>query len=94
MRQAYAEELLRFERVDEAIAVLEGGLKGVFANDPQGMQALAKAYLQKEDYGAALDLLNDLIEESPGFEPDKVRLLRARALEGQGTPRRSLSRVP
>ena len=84
VRQAYAEELLRFERTDEAIAVLEGGLKGVFASDPQGMQALAKAYLQKGDYEKALTLLNDLRDESPGFEPDRVRLLRARALEQLG----------
>ena len=85
-RQAYAEELLAHERPDEAIAVLEGGLKGVFENDPQGLFALAKAYAQKEDHAKARVLLEDIQEHSPAFEPDKVRLLRARMLYAQGYP--------
>lgn len=83
-RQAYAEELLRHERVDEAIEVLEGGLRGVFANDPQGMLALARAYHQKDDHAYAQQLLDAMQEESPGFEPDTVRLLRARTRDEQG----------
>ena len=84
VRQAYAEELLAAEREDEAIEVLRTGLKGVFATDPQGLTVLAQAYLQKGDFGAAQTLLDDILEASPGFETDKVRLLRARALESQG----------
>lgn len=83
-RQAYAEELMRHERVDEAIEVLEGGLRGVFANDPQGMLALAQAYHQKGEHARAQALLDAMQEESPGFEPDTVRLLRARTRDEQG----------
>ena len=83
-RQAYAEELMRHERLDEAITVLEGGLKGVFADDPQTLFALAKAYAAKDEPAHAQAILDDIREESPGFEPDKVRLLRARMLEAQG----------
>ena len=83
-RQAYAEELMRHERIDEAIEVLEGGLKGVFANDPQGILALAQAYHQKGEHAHAQGLLDAMQEESPGFEPDTVRLLRARTHDEQG----------
>lgn len=83
-RQAYAEELMRFERTDEAIEVLEQGLKGVFANDAQGLFTLAQAYMTKADYGYAQGLLETIQEDNPGFEPDKVKILRARALEAQG----------
>ncbi|CAN5749180.1 hypothetical protein BH24DEI2_BH24DEI2_06470 [soil metagenome] len=84
VRQAYAEELLSVGRNDEAIDVLRGGLKGVFATDPQGLTVLARAYLQKDEFGQAQTLLDGILEDSPGFETDRVRLLRARALEGQG----------
>lgn len=84
VRQAYAEELLNAGREDEAIDVLRGGLKGVFATDPQGLTVLARAHLQKGEFSEAQSLLDELLEASPGFEPDKVRLLRARSLEGQG----------
>ncbi len=83
-RQAYAEELMRHGRLDEAIEVLEGGLRGVFADDPQTLFALAKAYVAKDEPAHAQAILDDIREESPGFEPDKVRLLRARMLEAQG----------
>ncbi len=84
VRQAYAEELLAAERTDEAIDVLKGGLKGVFASDPQGLTVLASAYLQRGEFAQAQTLLDKILEDSPGFETDRVRLLRARALEGRG----------
>ena len=83
-RQAYAEELMVHERTDEAIEVLEEGLKGVFANDAQGLFTLAKAYIQKDDYGYAQGLLENIREDNPGFEPDGVKILWARTLEAQG----------
>ena len=84
VRQAYAEELLTAGREDEAIEVLKGGLKGVFATDPQGLTVLAQAHLQKGEFRETQTLLDGVLENSPGFETDWVRLLRARALEGQG----------
>ncbi len=84
VRQAYAEELLAADREDEAVDVLRGGLKGVFATDPQGLTVLARAYLQKGEFREAQTLLDGVLADSPGFETDKVKLLRARALEGRG----------
>lgn len=83
-RQAYAEELMRHSSYDEAIRVLEEGLKGVFATDSQGLFTLAKAYAAKENYAHAQSLLDTIREDNPSFEPDTVKLLRARMVEAQG----------
>jgi hypothetical protein len=89
-RQRYAEELLRHERYDEAIAQYRGALSGLYEHDPNLMLGLAQAQFAKGDAPAARATLDELIRLNPDFRSPAGHLLYARALEAEGNVAKAL----
>jgi len=83
-QQRYAEELVRQERFDDAIAAYRGVLTGLYEHDPNLMLGLARAQFGKGDAAAARATLDDLIRLNPEFKSAEGHLLYARALEASG----------
>lgn len=83
-RQRYAEELVRHQRYDEAIAQYQQALGGLYEHDPNLMLGLAQAQFGKGDAPAARTTLDELIRQNPGFRSPDGHLLYARALEAEG----------
>lgn len=82
--QQYADELVRQERFDDAIAEYRKALTGLYEHDPNLMLGIAKAQFQKGDAPAARMTLDDLIRLNPEFRSHEGHLLYARALEAEG----------
>jgi hypothetical protein len=89
-RQRYAEELVRHERYDEAIAQYRGALTGLYEHDPNLMLGLAQAQFAKGDAPAARATLDELIRLNPDFRSPAGHLLYARALEAEGNVTKAL----
>lgn len=89
-RQRYAEELLRHERYDEAIAQYRGALSGLYEHDPNLMLGLAQAQFAKGDAPASRATLDELIRLNPEFRSPAGHLLYARALEAEGNVAKAL----
>jgi hypothetical protein len=89
-RQRYAEELVRHERYEEAIAQYRQALSGLYEHDPNLMLGLAQAQFGKQDTSAARATLDELIRLNPDFRSPAGHLLYARALEGEGNTERAL----
>ena len=83
-RQRYAEELLRHERYDDAIAQYRDALSGLYEHDPNLMLGLAQAQFGKGDASAARATLDELIRLNPEFRSPAGHLLYARSLEAEG----------
>src|SRR5437879_3008176 len=86
-RQRYAEELVRHQRHDEAIAQYREALTGLYEHDPNLMLGLAQAQFGKGDASAARATLDDLIRHNPDFRSPAGHLLYARALEDRKSTR-------
>jgi len=89
-RQRYAEELVRHERYDEAIAQYRGALTGLYEHDANLMLGLAQAQFGKGDAQGARVTLDELIRRNPDFRSPTGHLLYARALEAEGDVTRAL----
>ena len=89
-RQRYAEELVRHERYDEAIAQYREALTGLYEHDHNLMQGLAQAQFGKGDAAAARATLDELIQRNPDFRSPAGHLLYARALEAEGNVPKAL----
>ncbi len=89
-RQRYAEELVRHERYDEAIAQYREALTGLYEHDPNLMLGLARAQFAKGDAAAARATLDQLIARNPDFRSPEGHLLYARALEAEGNVTKAL----
>jgi hypothetical protein len=89
-RQRYAEELVRHERYDEAIAQYTQALTGLYEHDPNLMLGLAQAQFSKGDARAARTTLDALIASNPDFRSPAGHLLYARALEAEGNVDKAL----
>jgi len=89
-RQRYAEELLRHQHYDEAIAQYRSALGGLYEHDPNLMLGLAQAQFAKGDATAARASLDELIRRNPGFRSPAGHLLYARALEAEGNVAKAL----
>jgi hypothetical protein len=89
-RQRYAEELVRHERYDEAIAQYTQALSGLYQHDPNLMLGLAQAQFAKADAPAARATLDELIANNPDFRSPAGHLLYARALEAEGNTAKAL----
>jgi hypothetical protein len=83
-QQRLADELVRRERYDEAIAEYRKALTGLYEHDPNLMLGIARAQFEKGDAAAARTTLDDLIRLNPDFRSHEGHLLYARALEGEG----------
>jgi hypothetical protein len=89
-RQRYAEELVRHERYDEAIAQYREALTGLYQQDPNLMLGLAQAQFAKGEASAARATLDELIRLNPDFRSPAGHLLYARALAAEGNVPRAL----
>jgi hypothetical protein len=83
-RRRLAEELLDRGQHEEAAAVCEGGLKGVFEHDPTLLLCLARALFAKPDHASARAALERLIQNNPDFKSTDAHLLYARTLDAMG----------
>jgi hypothetical protein len=89
-RQRYADELVRHDRHDEAIAQYRSALTGLYEHDPNLMLGIARAQFAKGDAPAARATLDDLIRLNPDFRSPDGHLLYARALEAEGNVQKAL----
>ena len=89
-RQRYAEELVRRERFDEAMAQYREALTGLYEHDPNLMLGLAQAQFGKGDAAGARATLDELIRQNPDFRSPAGHLLYARALEAEGNVAKAL----
>jgi hypothetical protein len=89
-RQRYAEELVRHERYDEAIAQYRQALTGLYEHDANLMLGLAQAQFGKGDASGARATLDELIRLNPDFRSPSGHLLYARALEAEGNVPKAL----
>jgi hypothetical protein len=89
-RQRYAEELVRHERYEEAIAQYRQALTGLYEHDPNLMLGLAQAQFGKGDASGARATLDELIRLNPDFRSPAGHLLYARALEAEGNMPKAL----
>lgn len=89
-RQRYAEELVRHERYDEAIAQYTQALSGLYEHDPNLMLGLAQAQFGKGDASGARGTLDELIRRNPDFRSPNGHLLYARSLESEGNVTKAL----
>jgi hypothetical protein len=89
-RQRYAEELVRHQRYDEAIAQYREALTGLYEHDPNLMLGLAHAQFGKGEAAAARTTLDELIRNNPDFRSPAGHLLYARALEAEGNVPKAL----
>ena len=89
-RQRYAEELVRHERYDDAIAQYTQALSGLYQHDPNLMLGLAQAQFSKGDAPAARATLDELIANNPDFRSPAGHLWYARALEAEGNTAKAL----
>jgi hypothetical protein len=89
-RQRYAEELVRHERYDEAIAQYREALSGLYEHDPNLMLGLAQAQFGKGDAHSARATLDELIRSNPDFRSPAGHLLYARALAAEGEVHKAL----
>jgi hypothetical protein len=89
-RQRYAEELIRHQRYDEAIAQYRQALTGLYEHDPNLMLGLAQAQFAQGEAGAARATLDELIRLNPQFRSPAGHLLYARALAAEGNVAKAL----
>jgi hypothetical protein len=80
-RQRYADELLRQERPQEAAALYQQLLTGLYQHDPNLMLRLARAQFDMQDYASTRGTLEKLIAQNPDFKSPQGHLLYARTLE-------------
>ena len=82
-RRRLADELCERGQYDEAIAVYQAGLKGIFEHEPTLLLGLAQAQFAARDFAAARASLERLIRQNPEFRSADGHLLYARTLEAQ-----------
>jgi hypothetical protein len=80
-RRRLAQQLYERGQFDEAIAVCQAGLKGIFEHDPTLLLSLAQAQFAARDFAAARATLERLIQNNPDFKSADGHLLYARTLE-------------
>jgi hypothetical protein len=89
-RQRHAEELLRLNRPQEAVAEYKLALTGLYAHDANLMLGLARAQFAAGNPAEARATLDALIQHNPDFRSADGHLLYARALEQEGLAQRAL----
>lgn len=69
---------------DDAIALYQSALTGLYADDASLLLGFARVLTEKGDHAAVQQTLDHLREKNPDFQSSDGHLLYARALEGQG----------
>jgi hypothetical protein len=80
----YAEALLDSGYSDEAEAIINQALKGLFTTEPTLLLLKARLQFEKEQTAEAIKTLELLQEHNPDFRSAEGHLLYARALETEG----------
>lgn len=83
-KAALAEECLARGFSHDAVRLYRSCLTGVHAKDPALMHGLARACVENGAHEEAMAQIRQLAECHPGYKPNEVRLLKARALEAGG----------
>ena len=83
-RVALAEEYVRHNKLDEAIALYESSLTGFYLTDPVLLLGLANALVEAGEFERAKAALETLARAHPEEDKPAAGLLMARALEGVG----------
>ena len=78
-----ADECARKSMFDDAVTLYRSALTGHFADDPNLLLGLAKVQIEKGDFAACQQTLDDLRAKNPNFASQDGHLIYARALEGQ-----------
>ncbi|MGX2038671.1 tetratricopeptide repeat protein [Methylocaldum sp. MU1018] len=89
-RSALAQEYLRHGMIEDAIALYERSLSGMYRTDPNLLLGLATALVEAKNFERARETLETLFEANPDFENQDAHLLYARALEALGETARAL----
>lgn len=89
-RRKLAEECLRLGDYANAAELYQSVLKGIYASDAAFLLGLAQAQAGQQQYAAARDTLDALIEANPDFRSDDGHFLYARCLEELGEHARAL----
>ena len=80
-RQLLAKAYVEARRFDEAIAMFQSCLKGIYEDDPPVLLAMAEAQFLNKAPGEALATLERLADSDDKFRPIERRLLFAQVLE-------------
>jgi hypothetical protein len=84
-KMAQAENCVNAGQYPDAVRLFESCTNGPHANDPHLLARLVSAYLLNGQYEASLHCIERIQSEHPKYRPQEIKLLRARALEGQHT---------
>lgn len=79
--RGYAGALIANQRFEEALTILHQVTSGFFKHEPNLLLLIAEARYSLEQYPQAIEALETLIAENPGFKSAQGHLLYARALE-------------
>jgi hypothetical protein len=82
-RRRLAEQLFERGQFAQAVAVYQGGLKGIFEHDPTLLLGLARAQFAADDFAGSRATMERLIGNNPDFKSADGQLLYARTLEAQ-----------
>lgn len=82
-RRRLAEELYERSQFAQAVAVYQGGLKGIFEHDPTLLLGLARSQFAVGDFAGSRATMERLILHNPDFKSADGQLLYARTLEAQ-----------
>lgn len=83
-RVMLAEELVKHGMVDDAVALYQRSLTGIYATDPHLMLGLAKAFFAAGQFKQTQETLDRLSQINPEYRNQDGHLLYARALEELG----------
>ena len=89
-RQLLAEAYVAAGRYEDAVAMYESCLKGIYADDPPFVLGLAFAQFLNQTYPEAKETIDRLDRVAPKFRPLERRLLLARTLEAMNELDRAL----
>lgn len=86
-KRRLAEECIKRGQWDQAVELYRSTLVGPLASDPALLIGLARACFGKGDFQAALDSLDALQRDNPGYRSRDGHMIYARALEMLGRTR-------
>ena len=86
-KRLVAEEYIKRDQWDDAIALYRSALVGPLASDPALLMGLSRGLFGKGDFQGALDTLDALQRDNPGYQSREGHMVYARSLEMLGRTR-------